>query len=98
MMTKEEEDAGERMSDDGLAIPAEEEFATKAKQMALDIDPCGQYHEVTETLPPRLPGTRWFRVNYMSASSNLCHLIVVFDSSSGDIVATYAGASLFSNG
>lgn len=86
------------MVEDEGPISEDEEFSTKARQRALDIDPCGQYHEVTETLPPRLPGTRWFRVNYMSASSNLCHLIVVFDSSSGDIVATYAGASLFSNG
>jgi hypothetical protein len=78
-------------------IPEDVEFATKAKQMALDLDPCGRFHEVTETLPPRLPATRWFRVNYMSASGNLCHLIVVF-SDDGNIVATYAGVSLFAGG
>jgi hypothetical protein len=85
------------MADSPEAITEDEDFAAKALQMARDIEPCGQYHEVMEMLPPTLPGTRWFKIRYLSANGNLSHLIVVF-SDNGNVVATYAGVSLFSGG
>ena len=79
---------------DELPINEDEEFGTKALQEALSLDPCGRFHEVTKIVPATLPHTHWWKVRYLGANGNLCHIIIVF-SEDGSIVTSYTGTSLF---
>ena len=77
-------------------LPIDEELVTRVRQLVYDFDNCARYIDVEEMVPATLPGTRWYKARWLSAGNhNLAHLIVVFDSSTGETVATYAGASLF---
>jgi hypothetical protein len=82
------------MTDDEIGEEAIGDDAAIVKALILECEPCARYLHVT-AIPARLPGTRWYSGRFLSANGNLGHVIVVMDALTGEIVATYAGVSLF---